>query len=1230
MLALVFIAANVTELVVDVPAPRDTAALAAQQQGGTASYGVLRTKQSGIPLWRNEGCINVIYNSTSVSIDEARALDAAFAAWSDAGLACGRIAVTSSRTGNPPSSIDGRNTVHIRRDRWCKPNDSVGPEHCYPHEVSAITRLVFVDDPADPDDGKITEFDMELNAVDFVLLAPNATAPMTTKTVLDLQAVATHEAGHALGLAHDCGTGAEPWPMDHAGNAVPACDAASPAVRAATMFYAVGANDLGPRTVEPAEVTGMCEVAKDLTCEEVVEGGCSAGGSPGLLVLIVLAAAGGGMRSRRRPGVTGSRYHRAFLMDAPIPQRIQRFQIHALIGRGGMGSVYRARDPQLERDVAIKVLSDSNRSMTQQLSADDTLDLREDGPATADELLREARMMAQLSHPNVLPVYEVGLHDGSVFVVMEHIDGSDLADWLLKPRSTAEILTVFTQAAHGLAAAHARGIVHRDFKPANVLVGADGRARVADFGLSRMNAPASAMVRVDDGRGTPRYMAPELWRGETASLKSDVYAFCAALDDALGGEQDERADARDKRWREKSLSPKLREVLAAGLSERPSARPELPQIVIALGGPAHRGRWLLLGGAGGAAAAAAIAFVVLAPARKSTPPPCEIASPAVFPVPPAFWTDFEQKRSALSSAITTTCKAFHDGELTAGQVEVRAHCYQRRDIELQTLAHLLIVDPSSVGDQGAIMQQFANPLQCEQIDETFIVDVTKLRALYTRYFHSFGLATPEKSKQHEELLIDLAQEAAATGERHLQGRVLSELGYELRYQDRLKEADAAWKEAGQIGTLIHAPSLTVFSYVERSFTASLANDDKSATAYAEMAQGLAAKSGPLINANVLHAIGRARNKAADYKQGGELLREAFAAIQQVPPPGDPLLELNIRSALCEALEMSHQAEASVKLAKETVEWAKKNFNERSDSYGGAVESLAAAQQAAGDREAALVTRLQALEIMKLTNPPTSARIALEHLTVSSDLMELGRFEEARREIQTAVDITEHNERARKELPWMLGSLASATWDAGDHEGGLKIAQRALNETIVLRGGDSASTQDARLRVTDMLFELGRLDAAEKQLVMFEESLRRSGKDLILARLQMAFRVELLNRSGKGKDAEKLARELQTTINELGAVEGDMYAFHAHIADALRVQKRYEEAHAEALQALEMAKKMKMRADYIALDEVRLARIEDKSGKHEQAVARAKSVLELFKTYRGQPLAQREAQKILAQ
>ncbi|MEM9453790.1 MAG: serine/threonine-protein kinase [Myxococcota bacterium] len=158
------------------------------------------------------------------------------------------------------------------------------------------------------------------------------------------------------------------------------------------------------------------------------------------------------------------------------PAQIGRYRVEEQLGEGGMGMVFAAHDPELGRRVAVKLLRPDRLGSN---------------PARAGEKLREeAQAMARLSHPNVATVFDVGEHEGGVYIAMELVDGQSLREWLKKTiRPWREVLSMYFQAGLGLAAAHDVGMVHRDFKPANVLVGRDGRARVVDFGLASSGAP---------------------------------------------------------------------------------------------------------------------------------------------------------------------------------------------------------------------------------------------------------------------------------------------------------------------------------------------------------------------------------------------------------------------------------------------------------------------------------------------------------------------------------------------------------------------------------------------------------------------------------------------------------------------------------------------------------------------------------------------------------------------
>lgn len=222
------------------------------------------------------------------------------------------------------------------------------------------------------------------------------------------------------------------------------------------------------------------------------------------------------------------------LMNTPVIHRIGRFVILRVLGEGGMGIVYSAYDEQLDRKVAVKFLYRS----------------KSEPGARRARALPEAQAMARVSHPNVLQVYEVGEVSGQVFIAMEFVEGMTLANWQSQSERTwEEILSVYRAAGQGLLAAHRAGLVHRDFKPDNVLVDKEGRPRVADFGLARFadtgtpahtpnlqnlrKLPAKLPVPIESLVGTPAYMSPEQYLSERVDNRSDQFSFCAALYEAL-------------------------------------------------------------------------------------------------------------------------------------------------------------------------------------------------------------------------------------------------------------------------------------------------------------------------------------------------------------------------------------------------------------------------------------------------------------------------------------------------------------------------------------------------------------------------------------------------------------------------------------------------------------------------------------------------------------------------
>lgn len=233
---------------------------------------------------------------------------------------------------------------------------------------------------------------------------------------------------------------------------------------------------------------------------------------------------------------------------------VGRYVIERRVGRGAMGAVYAARDPELGRTIALKVVPPE---AARELAVHAPLDAR---------LAEEAKALAQLAHPHVVAVHDAGRFEGGTFLAMEYVDGADLGRWLAGRPSLEQRLAVIVDAARGLAAAHAQGLVHRDVKPANVLVGQDGRARIGDFGLST-RAPGAERA------GTPAYMAPELIGRAPATPLSDQWALGLVAAEAVYGRRlgpDETLPQEALEGR--PVPARVRSVLARALAVDPAHR----------------------------------------------------------------------------------------------------------------------------------------------------------------------------------------------------------------------------------------------------------------------------------------------------------------------------------------------------------------------------------------------------------------------------------------------------------------------------------------------------------------------------------------------------------------------------------------------------------------------------------------------------------------------------------
>ena len=351
-------------------------------------------------------------------------------------------------------------------------------------------------------------------------------------------------------------------------------------------------------------------------------------------------------------------------------RQLGRYVVLDELGSGGMGIVYRAFDPELGRNVALKLLRRERLA---------------DPQKAGTRLAREARALAALSHPNVVVVHDLGTAGEEVFVAMELVPGTTLRQWLVtKPRDVHAIVHAFVQAGRGLAAAHAANLVHRDFKPENVLVRDDGRVQVTDFGLARLVTEPAEQSWPDDAApvalthtgamiGTVAYMSPEQLRGEPANAKTDQFSFAVALHEAVCGERPfagqtvhELRAAMRRPATASRLPAWLRPAVRRGLALDPAERfPTMDELVAALARDPRKVRRRVAAGIALAAVASTTTAIVVTGLHHGEV--CATARPRLAHV----WDD--ARKRAVHEAFAATGRPFAGAVWSAVEHELDAY-----------------------------------------------------------------------------------------------------------------------------------------------------------------------------------------------------------------------------------------------------------------------------------------------------------------------------------------------------------------------------------------------------------------------------------------------------------------------------------------------------------------------------------------------------------------------------
>jgi tetratricopeptide (TPR) repeat protein len=784
-------------------------------------------------------------------------------------------------------------------------------------------------------------------------------------------------------------------------------------------------------------------------------------------------------------------------------RRLGRYVILELLGRGGMGEVYAAFDPELDRRIAIKLLRPGSR----------------DPKAAQRRLAREARALARLSHPNVVHVYDVGVHGEAVFMAMELVPGQSLRAWCRQepPPGWRPVLDAYLAAARGLAAAHAVGLVHRDFKPANVLRGHDGRVRVADFGVSAMYAmdeidvaptepdTASAaggagVERAQNERltstgmlmGTPAYMAPEQFADPEVGPVADQYGFCVSLYEGLYGwlpfglDPLLRAPEQTRRKLERPLErppgtevPEwVHRILARGLAPSPADRwPSMDALIAALEkDPAARrralGRVLAVGALG--AALAGLAFMVVAPRSQADPAAACAAGGQLAGVWDAavkarmqqafsdtgigYASDtFDRVAAALdrhadqwTAMRTQVCEATYVQRTEPVDVmSLRVRCLEQQRSQMRALTELLARGPDPAVLPKAIpAARSLSPVEaCSDVDA--LAQAMPLPA------------DPELRAQVEAL--------------------------EARVDDLQAQIDAGKYAEG----------------LERG---------------APLLADVAAVGYPPLQARALYVVATIRNEAADHAGAEALAREALEVAARAR---DDLLMARIWSLLVRVV--GHK-------------------QARFDEALGMIPAAMVAAERAGDDHA----RADAL------------------VAGATVFLHLGRYEEATARNERAVALREKT--LGTEHPGVaatLVNLANALTGMGRHEEARMQYDRALPILEHALGPRHPWVGSTLVNLGILLFHQGRYAEAQAMHArasgILEDALGPAHPHVAMARTSLG---NALAHQGRYEDAQaQFERALPIMEQVLGAAHPDVIDLRTNLGDALAWQGRHEEARA---------------------------------------------------------------------
>lgn len=751
--------------------------------------------------------------------------------------------------------------------------------------------------------------------------------------------------------------------------------------------------------------------------------------------------------------------------EIPVPKRIAHYRVGEKLGEGGMGVVFSARDEVLERDVAVKLLR-----------ADRT-DAR-----AKERMLREAKALAKLSHPNIVPIYGAGEEDGLVYLAMELVEGRSLRE----VRDDEEIgwqerLRIYLQAARGLAAAHAAEMVHRDFKPSNVLVGSDGRVRVLDFGLARVvGTPALQTSEVSAGSGsgatdamagTPAYMPPEQRVGDVADARADQYSFCVALWEALFGSNPIRetplvqiveGELVLEVPKGSAVPSHVVRALEQGLRRVPSQRHasmdalrvalevspvrRRPAVLLAMGGLGLTGA-LWWGSQSGRCEEIDTELVLLYDAGRREALAAQWAEAGVSSVSSErALVRLDAFAASWSATRLRTCRAHDDGETSDDRYDQQGACLAERRAQLAAV--LGLGSPVEVAARG--VHTLREPSICEDLAEVGGREPPAPTAGTEGQRKRLREAVAQIRVHIEALELGPVPELLATLEREvgddaamqaelalLRGRHQRLRGEWIEAADSLKHAFERAEACGY--TLVSARAAVWLVNVvgdvlarrgEGEVWETVASTKVAALADAELAIELSVARGSMA---LTHA---------DFETAGPLLDQALEQADESWGEQHPKLATlhGVRGALARAQGRYDDAAEEFERA---LQMRRAAFGQQHPQIADSLSNLAGVSLARGELDVAENGYRGAVAMMDATDPGVGTSRAQAVLGLAQVSRVRGQAEPARASYREALDSMPKGSERHPTRANILASFASLESQEGDYEGGVRMAREAL-------------------------------------------------------------------------------------------------------------------------------------------------------------------------------------------